>query len=79
MEMLNRAQLETFMETMFEEKRIELPDDIEIEDLVEAFYQYIDDDLNEWLKMKFSNFFLLNSGEGKINWDWVRDNINTLL
>ncbi|OQX55387.1 MAG: hypothetical protein B5M53_04210 [Candidatus Cloacimonas sp. 4484_209] len=77
--MLNRAQLETFMETMFEEKRIELPDDIEIEDLVEAFYQYIDDDLNEWLKMKFSNFFLLNSGEGKINWDWVRDNINTLL
>lgn len=76
--MLNRAQLERFMEMMFEEKRIELPEDIELDDIVDAFCQYIDDDLNEWLKIKFFNFFLLTSGEGKINWNWVRENINTL-
>jgi len=76
--MLNRAQLEAFVETMFKEKRIELPDDIELEDIVEAFCQYLDDDLNEWLKIKFSAFFLLTSGEGSIDWNWVRDNINAL-
>ncbi len=76
--MLNRSQLEAFMEMMFEEKRIELPEDIEIEDLAEAFYQYINDDLDEWLKLKFSAFFLLTSGEGHINWNWLRQNISSL-
>lgn len=76
--MLNRAQLETFVEMMFKEKRIELPEDIELEDIVEAFCQYLDDDLNEWLKIKFFSFFLLTSGEGNIDWNWVRENINAL-
>lgn len=76
--MLNRAQLETFMEMMFEEKRIELPEDIELEDVVEAFCQYCDEELNEWLKIKFSNFFLTSSSEGNIDWNWVRQNINAL-
>ncbi|MCK4234054.1 hypothetical protein KAU34_05600 [candidate division WOR-3 bacterium] len=76
--MLNRAQLETFMEMMFEEKRIELPEDIELEDVVEAFCQYCDDELVDWLKMRFSSFFLMGSGESSIDWNWVRQNISSL-
>lgn len=76
--MLNRSHLEEFMELMFEEKRIDIPEDIEIDDVVEAFIQYCGDDLNEWLKAKFSDFFLLSSGETSIDWNWVRQNINAL-
>jgi len=76
--MLNRSQVEAFMEMMFEEKAIELPEDIELEDIVEAFCQYTNDDLDEWLKLRFSAFFLLTSGEGHINWNWVRQSINAL-
>jgi hypothetical protein len=76
--MLNRSHLEEFMELMFEEKRIDIPEDIEIDDIVEAFIQYCNDDLNEWLKAKFSDFFLLSSGETSIDWNWVRQNINAL-
>ena len=32
--MLNRSQLEEFMELMFEEKRLDIPEDIEIDDVV---------------------------------------------
>jgi hypothetical protein len=76
--MLNRSQLEAFMELMFEEKRLDIPEDIEIDDVVEAFIHYCDDDLNEWLKSKFSDFFLQSSGETSIDWNWVRQNINAL-
>ncbi len=76
--MLNRAQLEAFMELMLKEKRIELPEDIELDDVVEAFCQYLDEDLNEWLKIKFSNFFPITSGEDTVDWNWVRENINVL-
>jgi len=76
--MLNRTQLEAFMETIFKEKRIELPEDIELDDVVEAFCQYLNDDIDEWLKLEFSNFFLMNSGEGNIDWNWIRENINAL-
>ncbi len=76
--MLNRSRLEEFMELMFEEKRIEIPEDIEIDDVAEAFMQYCNDDLNEWLKAKFSDFFLQSSGETSIDWNWVRQNIIAL-
>ncbi len=76
--MLNRSQLEEFLERMFEEKRIELPEDIEIDDVVEAFCQCLDDDLSEWLKVKFFDFFLLTSGESTIDWDWIRQSISSL-
>lgn len=76
--MLNRAQLEIFLEMRFEEKGVELPEDIEMEDLVELFYNYLEDDLNDWLNMKFSEAFLLTSGEDTINWNWVRNGINSL-
>jgi hypothetical protein len=76
--MLNRAQLEAFLELMLKEKRIELPEDIELDDIVEAFCQYLDEDLNEWLKIKFSNFFPITSAEDTVDWNWVRENINVL-
>jgi hypothetical protein len=76
--MLNRTQLEIFLEMRFEEKGVELPEDVDMEDLVEVFYNYVEDDLNDWLIMKFSDAFLLTSGEESINWNWVRNKINSL-
>jgi hypothetical protein len=69
--MLDRDDVEEFLDCRFEEQGIETPDDIPKEQLVEAFCQYVEDDYYEWLKDNFKSFF----GDGEIDWDWIRQRI----
>lgn len=70
--MLDRAVLEEFVDSEFEDMELEIPDDIVKEALVEAFCQYIEDDYYEWLKDNFASFF----EHGNPDWDWIRERID---
>jgi hypothetical protein len=69
--MLDRDDVEEFLDCRFKEQGIEIPEDILKEQLVEAFCQYVEDDYYEWLKDNFKSFF----GDGEIDWDWIRQRI----
>ena len=70
--MLGRAVVEEFLDDEFEDMQLEIPDDIEKEALVEAFYQYVEDDYYEWLKDNFKSFF----EHGNPGWDWIKERID---
>ena len=69
--MLDRDDVEEFLDCKFEELELEIPEDISKEQLVEAFCQYVEDDYYEWLKDNFNSFFR----DGERDWDWVRGRI----
>ena len=70
--MLDRAVVEEFLDSEFEDLELEIPDDVGKEALVEAFCQYVDDDYYEWLKDNFASFF----EHGNPDWDWIRERID---
>lgn len=67
--LLDRKVVREFLEEEF--MGIEIPDDISKEEIVEAFYNYVEDDYYEWLKDNFKSFF----NYGKPNWQWIRERI----
>ena len=67
--MLDRKAVSEFLDEEF--KKIEVPDDISKEALVEAFSKYIEDDYYEWLKDNFKSFFNC----GNPDWQWIRERI----
>ncbi|MCD6594390.1 hypothetical protein J7L68_01770 [bacterium] len=70
--MLNRKTIEEdFLNEKFEDIKIEIPDDVSKNDLVEAFCRYTEDDLYEWLKDNFKTFF----NYGNPDWEWIKDRI----
>ena len=69
--MLDRDDVEEFLDCKLQELEIELPKDISKEQLVEAFCQYVEDDYYEWLKDNFKSFF----EHGEPDWEWVREKI----
>jgi hypothetical protein len=69
--MLDRDDVEEFLDCKLKEPEIEIPEGISKEQLVEAFCQYVEDDYYEWLKDNFKSFF----EHGKPDWDWVRGKI----
>jgi hypothetical protein len=69
--MLDRDDVEEFLDCKLEELEIEIPRDIEKEALVEAFCQYAEDDYYEWLKDNFKSFF----EHGEPDWEWIREKI----
>jgi len=70
--MLDRAVVEEFIDSEFEDLELEIPEDIEKEVLVEAFCQYVEDDYYEWLKDNFKSFF----EHGEPDWDWIKGRID---
>ena len=66
--MLDRAVVEEFLDSEFEDSDWEIPEDIPKEALVEAFCQYTEDDYYEWLKDNFKSFF----NHGDPDWEWIR-------
>jgi len=68
--MFDKGIVRWFLEEKLEEYEIEIPKDIDFDDLVEAFYQYLWDDYYEWLKDNFRCFFSVDH-----DWDWIRDRI----
>jgi hypothetical protein len=69
--MLDRATVEEFLDWELEEAGLEIPEDISMEDLVEAFFRYIDNDYYSWLKYNFKAFF----NHGDPDWDGIRGKI----
>jgi hypothetical protein len=69
--MLDRDDVEEFLDCKLEELEIEIPKDISKEQLVEAFCQYVEDDYYEWLKDNFKSFF----EHGEPDWEWIRDKV----
>jgi len=69
--MLDRDDVEEFLDCKFEELELEIPKDIPKEQLVEAFCQYVEDDYYQWLKDNFKSFF----EHGEPDWEWIRDRV----
>ena len=69
--MLDRDDVEEFLDCKLKELEIEIPKDISKEQLVEAFCQYVEDDYYEWLKDNFKSFF----EHGEPDWEWIREKI----
>jgi hypothetical protein len=67
--MLDRDVVREFLEERFEEGAIQIPKEIKIEDLTEAFCLYTEDDYYEWLKDNYKSFF-----EG-LDWNWIKGRI----
>jgi len=67
--MLDRDVVKEFLDCEFEV--MEIPGDISREQLVEAFYQYVEDDYYEWLKDNFKSFF----NHYNPDWKWIRKGI----
>jgi len=71
--MLDRAVIEEFLDSEFEDSDWEIPGDIPKEALVEAFCQYTENDYYEWLKDNFETFF----EHGNPDWEWIRGRLAT--
>lgn len=71
--MLDRIVVEEFLDREFEEGDWEIPEDIPKDALVEAFFQYTEDDYYEWLKDNFKSFF----NHGNPDWEWIRGKLLT--
>jgi len=67
--MLDCVVVEEFLQEKLE--GIEIPEDISINDLVETFCKYIENDYYEWLKDNFKSFF----NHGNPDWVWVKERI----
>jgi len=69
--MLDRHAVEEFLDCKVAHLKLEMPNDIHKEKLVEAFCQYVEDDYYEWLNDNFKSFF----EHGDPNWNWIRQRI----
>ena len=66
--MLDKDDVEEFLNCGLKQQGIEIPMDIPKDALVEAFWQYVEDDCYEWLKDNFKSFF----GGGEIDWELIK-------
>ncbi len=67
--MLDREDVEEFLNQELEGLCLEVPADIPKDALVEAFCQYMEDEYGEWLRENFRSFF----NDGDPDWDWIRE------
>jgi hypothetical protein len=63
--MLDRKVVEEFLLEKLEDA--DIPKKIKKEEIVEAFCEFTEDDLYEWLKDNFNTFF----NHGNPDWDWI--------
>ena len=69
--MLDRTIIEQLLDWEFEGLHWEIPEYISREALLEAFYQYADDDHYEWLKDNLRSFF----DHDNPDWNRIRERI----
>jgi hypothetical protein len=50
---------------------IKIPKDISKENLLQAFYNYVEDDYYEWLNDNYKSFF----NHGNPDWSWIKKKI----
>lgn len=70
--MLDRRVVKEFLEENLKDAGIEIPEDINFDELVETFSLYTEDDYYEWLKDNYKNFFDPANTE---DWKWVKKRI----
>ena len=70
--MLDRSVVDEFLDYQLEGTDIEIPDNVNRKELVEAFCRFVEDDYYEWLKDNFKSFF----DHGDPDWDWIRERIS---
>ena len=63
-----------FFKEAIEEAGFSIPNDIDSDDLIEAFAYYVEGDIYEWMMANFRSFF----NHGNPNWDWVREYIEDM-
>ena len=69
--MIDREAVEEFLDWELGELDVEIPEDIPLETLVEAFSQYVEENYYEWLKDNFRSFF----NHGNPDWEWIRERL----
>jgi len=67
--MLDREVVKGFLEDELE--GIEMPENVTREELLDAFCEYVEEDLYEWLKDNFKSFF----NHGDPDWDWIKNSM----
>lgn len=70
--MLDRGVVKDFLEEQITCSGLEIPPDIKISCLVDAFVDYTQNDYYEWLKDNFKGFFNHNNPD----WHWIRTRIS---
>jgi len=69
--MLDRTVIEELLDWEFEGLDLGIPEDIPREAVIEAFYQYAEEDYYEWLKDNLRPFF----DHGNPDWNRIRERI----
>ena len=69
--MLDRQVVKEFLKEELKNSRIEIPEDISFDILVETFSRFTEDDYYEWLKDNYKSFFNHNNPD----WKWLKDRI----
>lgn len=69
--MLDRQVIKEFLEGEFKDSEMGIPKDISIDELVETFCKYTENDYYEWLKDNYKSFF----DHGNPHWDWIKERI----
>jgi hypothetical protein len=67
--MLDRVVIKEFLKEELE--GVKIPSDICIDNLVETFCKYTEDDYYDWLKDNFNSFF----DDGSPDWNLIREKI----
>ncbi len=73
--MLDRRVVKEFLEENLKDAEIEIPKNIDFDELVETFCLYTEDDYYEWLKGNYKSFFSIGTVGLAFNWDEIRERI----
>lgn len=68
--MLDKETIKEFLESFLED--LDIPQNIDINDLADVFIDYCEDDYYEWFKDNAKSFF---SGNNGIDWDAIAKKI----
>ncbi|MCK4321648.1 hypothetical protein KAX08_03925 [candidate division WOR-3 bacterium] len=73
--MLDRGVVKEFLEEKLKDAGIEIPQDINFDELVETFCLYTENDYYEWLKDNYKSYFSIGNIGLAFNWDGIRERI----
>jgi len=69
--MLDKDIIKKFLQDKLSDWKVEIPNDIDLKELVEVFCLYAENDYYEWLKDNAKSFFAV--GTDGIVWDLIRE------
>ena len=69
--MLDSEVVKYFLDDQLECAKIEIPEDIDLNVLMDTFCKYVEADYYEWFRDNFKSFF----NHGDPDWGWIRSRI----